>query len=108
ATRGLWPSGMPQSTDLTDLGLTSADIEAELDAEERARREREARRRTITIDGAPIDASDLGGVLDALRQGITDQFLAMGTRPAHLSFLTGGPSKRSSGGGPSGGHREDL
>lgn len=84
-----WPEGMPQSLELADLGLDSADLQQEQDAEERERRERLERRRRIIVDSQSFSAERDGYAVlaDHVRSTIRPDLLTAGRRVARLGLM---------------------
>jgi hypothetical protein len=104
----LWPREMPASIDLTELGLTADDLDAQRAAERHRRDEAARLRRTVVVDDQPFDLS--GGIaafttLLASSLARTPAFLAAPERPAKLASVPArsGRSGGGSGGGRSGG-----
>ena len=106
---GAWPDHMARTSDLAVLGLSQEEVRLQLDEDERARAEREARRKTLRIDGSSVNADDLDAVLTMIRGSVSEAFLATTTRLARIAAVLPSTS-REGGGGPRGsGHRrEDL
>lgn len=55
---GLWPSGMPLSTDPKETGLSKQDLERAESDEHRARLERQRARQTVTVNGEAVNVGD--------------------------------------------------
>lgn len=74
---GLWPEGMPHTTDPRDLGVSEADMKAQQDAAQRDRWERDRERRGIRIGDVTLtlDPGDRDELLDAIAATITTDFL---------------------------------
>lgn len=101
-----WPSGMPSSDSLEDLGLTEADLQHEEREVREARRKAEIERRTIKFGGKPLDTG--GEDFATLFEQLADAALADGpdwfahSRPPRLAIQEQSTSERrraSSGGG---------
>jgi hypothetical protein len=86
---GHWPEGMPPSLDLSDLGLSAADLQEEQDAEARERRERLEQRRRISVDGQSFSAEHDGyeALANHIRSSIRPDLLTSGRRVARLGFM---------------------
>ncbi|MGY1829060.1 sacsin N-terminal ATP-binding-like domain-containing protein [Geodermatophilus sp. SYSU D01180] len=102
---GAWPADMPATTDLTDLGLTEADLQEQLTDADRERQERQRARRTVRVDGEPIDIGNgYAQLREQLRRSLEDApgFLAS---PVRYTRLAPGPTttRRAGGGGTAGG-----
>lgn len=98
---------MPLTTDMTALGLTEADLVKQLSDEERARQERVRARRTVEVDGEPIDIGEgYSELREHLRRSLEEApgFLRA---PARYTRLAPSPttSRRSGHGERSGGGR---
>lgn len=100
-----WPSGMPRTDALEDLGLTDADLQHEEREAREARHKAEAEKRTITFGGKPLDTG--GDDFAALFEKLADAALADGTewfarsRPPRLAIQeqTSGERRRPGPGG---------
>ncbi|QDQ09774.1 sacsin N-terminal ATP-binding-like domain-containing protein [Streptomyces spectabilis] len=102
AALGHWPDGMPATVALDAHGLTTAAVDRVRHAAEHERRERERRRRTLSVGGSDIDlrADDLTDLTAALQRALDRQGIpGLGggrvafTRPQELP-----PARRPSGG----------
>lgn len=103
ATADLWPSGMPASVDLEELGLTPNDLEAERKREEEQKEAVARQRRSFTFAGQDLDTA-AGDFADRLVQiaeaAMTDEdWLRRSRRRFKLAEMRLG----SSSSGPSGG-----
>ncbi|KOV87558.1 sacsin N-terminal ATP-binding-like domain-containing protein [Nocardia sp. NRRL S-836] len=67
-TVGVWPAGMPSSTDPAELDITDQDLSTEATEEEQQREKRHRERRILDVDGTPLDVQD---GLEALRRTLT-------------------------------------
>jgi len=94
---GHWPTEMPPSLELSDLGLDAGNLQLEQDAEEQERRERLERRRRITVDGESFSAERDGypALADHVRSTIRPDLLAAGRRVARLAVMPEVTSTRS-------------
>jgi hypothetical protein len=86
---GHWPEGMPPSLELSDLGLSAADLQEEQDAEARERRERLEQRRRISVDGQSFSAErdGYGALANHVRSSIRPDLLTSGRRVARLGLM---------------------
>lgn len=97
----LWPSGMPTSSVLSELGLCADDLEVRANEEEKRRQEDLKAKRTITFGTTPIDGGGehpLDGVAKALETSLISKAFQLRSGKASLRpFTDGGGS-----GGPRG------
>jgi hypothetical protein len=86
---GHWPTGMPPSLELADLGLDAEDLQQEQDAEEQERLERLERHRRITVDGESFSAERDGyaALAGHVRCTIRPDLLAAGRTVARLAVM---------------------
>ncbi|OYP14898.1 hypothetical protein CFC35_10630 [Streptomyces sp. FBKL.4005] len=78
AALGHWPDGMAVTTDPEQHGLSAADLERVRNAAEHERRERERKRRSISVGGCDFEVSS--GDFTALTRGL-DRVLQSGSAP---------------------------
>jgi hypothetical protein len=102
---GVWPPGMPLTTELSELGLTPEDLDAEKTEEEVARERRQQERRLVEVEGTAVDIGAGFAALRELLQASLDsspEFLRAPARNTRLDEAppTGG---RRSGERPTGG-----
>lgn len=91
---GVWPDDMPETTDLRTLSLTRQDLEKELSQEEQAVRERRQERRTIHVNGQPVDVGDgFSGVRRQLEAALAANPSFLKSR-AHYTGLDPAPPAR--------------
>ncbi|MGY1883959.1 sacsin N-terminal ATP-binding-like domain-containing protein [Blastococcus sp. SYSU DS0753] len=102
-----WPKDMPLTTDLTALGLTDADLATQLSDEEQARQERRRARRTVAVDGEPIDIGDgYAELRERLLRSLDDAPSFLQTQARYTRLAPSPTTARRSGTGePSGGGR---
>lgn len=110
----IWPTEMPASYALDDLGLTTADVDAQRSEAERERLAKQRARRIVEIDGQEYDTENgLTLLRDALKVSLaeTPAFTAGSqprfTRLAEIAQPRGG-HRRGNGSGGGGPHREQL
>lgn len=87
AHAGAWPTGMPQTTKLADLGLTAADLDLQRKEEERRQQDEQRRSRTVKFGDTEIEggsAGSLQAVVDALQKGLTTKAFQSRSGPAVL------------------------
>ena len=101
---GLWPTGMPASSDLALLGLEASDLERRVEAEQQAQLAFLKGRRSVTFGGTTVDG---GGerpfqlVADALNDALgSKDFQSRSGKPRLLPFgepgtRGGNPGKRT-------------
>ena len=101
---GIWPSGMPLTTNLATLGITADDLDHQKFEEQRQRAQRAQQQRTVHIDDEPFDL-DQG--FSALREALdlslnkTPSFLVTRRNFTSLQEVDERPGTRSeSGSGP--------
>ena len=111
---GIWPVEMPASYALDDLGLTTADVDAQRSAAKRERQANQRARRIVEINGQEFDTDDgLIQLRDALKVSLaeTPAFTAgrqsRYTRLAEIAQPSAG-SRRNNGTGGGGPYREQL
>lgn len=88
AHAGLWPTGMPTSTKLDELGLVAADLDVQRRDEERRREDDARRSRSVTFGGREIEGGTSGSlqaVVDALQRGLASKAFHSRSGPAVLS-----------------------
>jgi hypothetical protein len=85
--QGLWPSGMPLTFNLSELGLSAADLEAARTEEERQQARREFEKRSIEIDGQRYRATpeNFGKLAEVVRNSLSESFLKKRPRFAALN-----------------------
>ncbi|XVV00846.1 sacsin N-terminal ATP-binding-like domain-containing protein [Actinosynnema sp. CA-248983] len=102
---GWWPTGMPRTTDRDTAGVTAEQLAAADSAVTAARRERERRRRLITIGDRTIDvgvgAADLTALVDTLQTNLAANpaVIAAPNRIAGLSPMAPTRPRNSAGAG---------
>lgn len=101
-TLSLWPTGMPQTTDLAVLGITATDLDRGTSARTRADMERRRRRTSLPFAGRTYDTStdELRELVTAVDTSIDEAFLRARPTPAKLQAI---PARQGPGGGGGGG-----
>ena len=113
AALGMWPEGMPPTSDPATAGITDAQLREADSVEAAARRARERRRRTVQVGGTDIDvgvgACDFTDLIDALQANLdaNPAVIASPRRSAELAPLSSARS-RDAGGGQRQGGRDPM
>ena len=83
---GQWSQELPNSLELTTLGLTPDDLAAQAEELARARWERAQERRSVSLDGRPVslEPDRIDALVDAIRTGISPDLLSTSDRPVSL------------------------
>lgn len=89
---GAWPSDMLLTADLDELGLTPADLEAVQSEEDKARQRKQQERRTVAVDGTPVDVGTGFAALRDLLQESLDSDPGFLRTPARNSRLGPAPA----------------
>ena len=102
-----WPSDMPLTIDLDELGLSKEDIEAQRSEEAQRRADAVRARRTVYLDNQPFeiggDLTEFAAALDRSLEA-TPRFLTSRNRFASLQEVSEGATRtKGSGGGATGG-----
>jgi hypothetical protein len=90
-----WPIGMPGTLDPEKIGVTLTEIEeAARVADDAARRRRDADRQ-IELDGKTVNAEEKNfpAILEAIRAGLSESFLATPAKVSSLAFQPAGKAK---------------
>jgi hypothetical protein len=103
----LWPTDMPLTIDLDELGLSKEDIEAQRSEEAQRRADAARARRTVYLDNQPFeiggDLTEFAAALDRSLEA-TPRFLTSRNRFASLQEVSEGATRtKGSGGGAAGG-----
>jgi len=87
AALGVWPSGMPSTFDLTELGLTPEDLAAERSAAATEAAARAEAKNSLQVGGTTynVGAADVAQFVEAIRGTINDKFLRSGRNFAKTS-----------------------
>jgi len=104
---GLWPDGMPVSSNLAVLGLEAGDLEMRAREEEKAREVDLKAKRSITFGATTVDGGGEGRfqlVADALQGGLASKYFPARSGRAVLNPFAGGsgggrPGTRTTRGG---------
>jgi hypothetical protein len=99
-----WPTGMPLTLDLAQLGLTPDDLSSADTEEEQRRRQRDLERRTIALGSRrlPVEPDRFPEIVEAVRQDIRPALLRTSLRLATLAAAPAArPSSRTGRGGRS-------
>jgi hypothetical protein len=102
AVLGIWPAGMPVTSDPATAGISDAQLKEADSVEAAARRARERRRRIVHVGSADIDvgvgASDFTDLIEALQANL-DANPAVITSPRRSAQLAPLPPTRARGTG---------
>jgi hypothetical protein len=99
---GHWPELMPTSEDLTELGISSEEIESQLTKETEMKEQLKKEKRSVEINGKLIDPLEISSenAADEIFNNLNTQ--ALNTKLTHEIDLEAA-TKAGSGGGPPGG-----
>lgn len=87
AHAGAWPTGMPRTIKLADLGLTAADLDLQRKEDERRLQDEQRKSRTVKFGDTEIEggsAGSLQAVVDALQRGLATKAFQSRSGPAVL------------------------
>lgn len=92
---GHWPSGMPWTCNLEQLGLTEEDVSRAREVEATEKQERRRRQSTIVIGREEVDAEDLANVAEVVDRTLDDLILETSKRQSFPMAPESGKSNRT-------------
>jgi hypothetical protein len=84
---GMWPAGMPKTTELAALDLVEADLDLQRKEEERRRQDDQRRSRSVKFGNTEIEGGSTGSlqaVVDVLQSGLASKAFQSRSGPAIL------------------------